>query len=117
MARNSKAPIWSRTLDITIRRAPLSQKVHLNTSRYSEMKEKEVQVAARSEIDDDKSKINIPDTDTFVTLQEADGFTGRKEFDVSNDMRVKFYQSNVLSPYLSLFFKERIVQNITQKMN
>ena len=90
-------------------------KIHINTSRYASMKDKEIQ-AARDEIKSEMAQIQIPDIETFVTLQEADGFWERKKFDTSQDMLVKFYQSNILSPYLPLF-KYRIGRNITSQMD
>jgi len=90
-------------------------KIHINTNRYASMKEKEL-VVARKEIGSELSKIDLPEVETFVTLREADGLTARRDFGASNGMLTKYYQTNILSPYLSLF-KFRIVQNITSEMD
>jgi len=91
-------------------------KLYVNTKRFPQMKEKEVD-AVRNEINDEAPKYSqIPDLDPFVVLSLARANASRGEYKISLDSLTKFYQKNMFSPYLPLF-KEAIVQNIKQEMN
>ncbi len=91
-------------------------KLYVNTKRFPQMKEKEVE-AVKNEINDEAPKyVKIEDMDPFVVLSLARANLSRGSFKIALDSLVKYYQKNILSPHLPLF-KEYIVQTIKQEMN
>jgi tetratricopeptide (TPR) repeat protein len=89
-------------------------KFYVNMRKFSAMKEKERE-SVLSETEEDMSQIKSDDVNPFTTLSLARAYLTHKDYSVAQDLVVKFYQKNVLSPYLPIF-KNQIEQNLTTEM-
>ncbi len=89
-------------------------KLYVNTVRFAQMKEKEVE-AVKNEISDDLPKYNhLPDLEPFVILTLAKANLNRGDYSGPLESLTKFYKTNVFSPHLPLF-KDLIVRAIKKE--
>lgn len=88
-------------------------KVHINSSRFSLMKPKELEAVQKEDVSEMPK--GIDGIDAFVKLQESDGFFSRKEFEKGRAILTKFVQENPTSSYLDIY-KNRISKNLTREI-
>lgn len=88
-------------------------RVRIGGQRMTDMKEKEVEVAA-TEMKEFAEDSDLPRAKDFVTIMLADGYHRRKQYDKALTLLLDFYK-NEPSSDLSVF-KKRIMSNITSQL-